>query len=53
MTVPFLVMLSKVASELPHQDAVISLHLPTGLGVVGRGIVRCYTQQPEDALESY
>jgi len=50
MTVPLLLMLSNIASELPHQGAVISLHLPIGLGVVGRGIARGYTQQPEDAL---
>ena len=50
MTVPFLLMLSNIASELPHQGAVISLHLSIGLGVVGRGIVRGCTQQPENAL---
>jgi len=53
MTVPLLLMLSNVASERPLQGAVISLHLPIGLGVVGRGIVRGYTQQPEDALLIY
>jgi len=53
MTVPFLLMLSNIASELPHQGAVISLHVPIGLGVVGRGIGRGYTQQPENALVIY
>ena len=53
MTVPFVLMLSNIASELPHQGAVLSLHLPIGLGVVGRGIVRGYTQQPEDAVVIY
>jgi len=53
MTVPFLLMLSNIASELPHQGAVISLHLPIGLGVVGRGIVRGYTLQPQNALVIY
>jgi len=42
MTVPLLLMLSNRASELPHQGAVTSLHLPIGLGVVGRGIARGY-----------
>jgi len=53
MTVPLLLMLSNIASELPHQGAVVSLHLPIGLGVVGRGIVRGYTQQPANALVIY
>ena len=53
MTVPFLLMLSNIASELPHQGAVISLHMPIALGVVGRGIVRGFTQQTEDALVIY
>jgi len=53
MTVPFLLVLRDIASELPHQGAVISLHLPIGLGVVGRGIVRGYTQQTENALVIY
>ena len=50
MTVRFLLMLSNIASELPHQGRVVSLHLPIGLGVVGRGVVRGYTQQTEIAL---
>jgi len=53
MTVPLFLMLRNIASELPHQGAVISLHLPIGLGVVGRGIVQGSTQQPENALVIY
>ena len=50
MTVPFRLMLRNIASELRHQGAVVSLHLAIILGVVGRGIVRGCTQQPENAL---
>jgi len=53
MTVLFCLMLRNVASELPHQGAVVSFHLPISLGVVGRGIVRGYTQQTEDVLIIY
>jgi len=53
MTVPLCLMLRNGASELPHQGAVVSIHLPISLGVVGRGIVRGYSQQNEDALVIY
>jgi len=53
MTVPLCLMLCNKVSELPHQGAVVSFHLPIILDVVGRGIVRGYTQQPEDALVIY
>jgi len=48
MTVPVC-----LVPELPHQGAVLSFHLPVALRVVGRGIVRGYTKQPEDALVLY
>ena len=50
MTVPACLMLLNIASELPHQGAVVSFHLPFSLGVLGRGLVRGYTQKTEDAL---
>jgi len=53
MTVPFGLMLRDIAPELLHQGAVISFHLPIGLWVVRRGIVRGYTQKPEDSLLIY
>jgi len=53
MTAPFFLMLRNIASELPHQGAVVSFHLPISLGVVGRGIVRGYTQQTDNALVIY
>jgi len=53
MTGPLLLMLSNIASKLPHQGAVVLFHLPIGLGVVGRGIVRGYTQKTENALVIY
>ena len=53
MTVPLCLMLHNMASEPPHQGAVVSFHLPMGLGVVGRGIVRGYTQLTENALVIY
>jgi len=53
MTVPFCLMLRNIESELPHQGAVVSLRLSIILGVVGRGIVRGYTQQTENALVIY
>jgi len=53
MTVTFCLMLRRIASELPHKGAVVSLHLASGLGVVGRGIVRDYTQQTENAPVLY
>jgi len=53
MTVSFCLMLRNKASELLHQGAVVSFHLPISPGVVGRGIVRGYTQQTEDALVMY
>jgi len=53
MTVPFGLMLRNTASELPHLGAVVSFHLPSSLKVVERGIVRGYTEKPEDALVLY
>jgi len=53
MTVPVCLVLRNILPELPHQGAVLSFHLPIGLRVVGRGIVRGYTKQHEDALVLY
>jgi len=53
MTVPFVLTRCAMAPELPHHSAVISFHRPIGLGLVGRGTVLGYTQQPENTLVVY
>jgi len=53
MAFPVGLVLRDIAPELPHQGVGIPFHLPAGLRVVWRGVVRDYTQQPEDALVTY